>query len=146
MRAQSLLNAWSQQQNITPTFSYVFPEPFGPQRFHGVVREEEGYRSVVVHTFSGRIEDKHRIQISNDNPTALAIRQTPTGQKFDWFFKAPVWRPLATNSREAGEQPAAIWYVYDLRFESEVLNRGNPFVYRFDVAANRIEYVGATRR
>lgn len=107
---------------LRPDFRYVFPEPLGPHRWKGVIREGNRYHLYLIHSVSRRIEKEDELDTQRGDPRVEAVRPTPLAQKIEWFFKAPVWRV---------ENGGSDVRVYDLRFRSLVLKRELPFVFRF---------------
>ncbi len=121
--AQNTLMAEASQVGINPDFQYVFPEPLGPHRWKGVIREGNQYHLYLVHLFSGKAERIDRVISDRGHVRVEAVRKTDLAQKIEWFFKAPVWRV----DEEASEVS-----VYDIRFRSLLIKRDVPFVYSFD--------------
>lgn len=104
------------------SFSYVFPEPFGPHRFRGVARSGNTWRVFLVRPFAGTVTLHDTIVSDEDDPRVRAARQTPRAQRLATFFKAPVWR-VKDGAPE----------VFDLRFRTIVLSREPvPFTIRFE--------------
>lgn len=129
-QAISILKTEITRSGGQPDFFYVFPEPFGPHRWKGVLQENDTYRVFLIHPLLDQIHLKKEIQTNESNPLIKKIRSTPLAQKIDWFFKAPVWT-LEMNREgflESGEAKAS---VYDIRFESLLIKRNIPFVYEF---------------
>jgi membrane-bound metal-dependent hydrolase YbcI (DUF457 family) len=129
--AQHALAAESQRLHAHPDFAYVFPEPLGPQRWKGVLREKNLYRLYLIHSLTGRIEPINEVRTQIDDPNVERVRDTVLARRLEWFFKAPVWKVMngPKNHRVAVS-------VYDLRFRSVVIHRGTPFVYFFIVPKN----------
>lgn len=101
-------------------FTYVFPEPFGPQRFRGVAREGDAWRIYLVRPFGGRIELVETLATDTSSEVVRAARQTPRARRLEAFFKAPVWRADGDTAE-----------VYDLRFRPVTLAlRPIPFTIR----------------
>jgi hypothetical protein len=136
-RSQKILQARIKKENLTPSFSYVFPEALGPHRFRGVVKIGDQYRMWLLHVFSGKTELVGVYQTQAEEPAARAARQSDMGKKIEWFFKAPVW--MCASGNPAAE---SIWNVSDLRFHSVVLGRRIPFVYQFSVSKEGVHYLG----
>ncbi|HEV8337718.1 MAG TPA: metal-dependent hydrolase [Candidatus Polarisedimenticolia bacterium] len=110
-------------------FLYVFPEPLGPHRWRGVIRKGNLYDVYLVHSFTGRLEKKERLETHPESPEAARARQTPLGHRLERFFKAPVWETRRSYPEGA---PARVT-AYDLRFRSLVLNRRSIFPFCFQV-------------
>lgn len=110
-----------------PAFSYVFPEPFGPHRWHGVTRDDRQYRVYLIHSLTGACEKKDEILTQTGDPAVEQARLSPFGRKLEWFFKAPVW---TVDARTAdGVEVSA----YDLRFRSLMLPGRGHFKFRMRV-------------
>jgi inner membrane protein len=143
MMAERALSAEAGRLEIRPDFSYVFPEPFGPQRWHGVLREGNDYRIFLIRSLSGRISQKDEIRTRIDDPSVAEVRKTPLARRLEWFFKAPVWLVEGGSGEGGRTEPNPVEVsVYDLRFKSLVIDRGIPFVFRFRVETDgRVERV-----
>ena len=128
MLAQQALASESIELGIEPEFHYVFPEPLGPHRWRGVIREKEQYWIFLIHTLSGQIELKRSLETAVGNHHVEAARKTDLARGLEWFFKAPVW----TIKENFSPSPFEVG-IYDLRFMSLVIQRDLPFVYRFHV-------------
>src|SRR5262249_17446850 len=102
-----------------PSFSYLFPEPLGPHRWRGVLRQEDRYRLYLVDSLSGRADLKMEIRTEENEPRIHDARKSEWGRRLEAFFKPPVW--------QARDGAAA---VYDLRFASLVLPREPVFTFR----------------
>lgn len=100
-------------------FQYVFPEPFGPWRFRGVIRERDTYYVYLIKPLMGSVEYRKQYQTDESNPELASLTQSENGKKYQWFFKAPIWKSV--------DQQQAI--VSDLRFKSLLLERENAFTY-----------------
>ncbi len=124
--AARMLAAETQARGGRPEFTYVFPEPFGPHRWRGVARQGGVYDLYLLHLPSGRIEPRGRIPTATGDPAVERVRGTRRGRRLEKFFKAPVWR---AEGDDAGVRVS----VYDLRFDSLVLQREPVFVFRFRV-------------
>lgn len=122
----------------------IFPEPLGPHRFRGVVKQPGGFYSVyLIRVWSGRVELHRRWESHEDDPVARRVRATETGRLVEWFYKAPVWTvEPAQNISAAGSPGMWICSVIDLRFQSLVINRDTPFRYRFRVSDGSVEPLG----
>ncbi len=95
-------------------FSYVFPEPLGPHRWRGVLRQDGEYRVYLLHSLTGRAQLAETVRTDAGDPRVAAARATPIGRRLERFFKAPIWRiHPASASRTVT--------AYDLRFVSLVL-------------------------
>jgi membrane-bound metal-dependent hydrolase YbcI (DUF457 family) len=134
-----------------PDFAYVFPEPLGPHRWRGVLREADLYSIYLVRPLTGEVELKETVRTEIADPRVEEIRQSAYGRRLEAFFKAPVWRiePPADDRTEtspaADAAPPTSHMVvalevdaskpsvgaYDLRFLSLVLARRHVFEYTF---------------
>jgi membrane-bound metal-dependent hydrolase YbcI (DUF457 family) len=152
-RAQAgrILERMAALEGIRPQFSYVFPEALGPHRFRGVLKEESQYKLYLIPWLSGEAELIGEFATDENDPLVQQARASKTGERLEWFFKAPVWRriedspganPHPTGEREQDFVPEGICKVFDLRFQSVVFNRGNPFVFRFRVEDGEVEPLG----
>lgn len=139
-RSARVLAHYADDANVHPSFSYVFPEAFGPQRFRGVIREGNVYTVFQIDSLRGRLAEFGRVETHDGSPDVEKILRTNDGRVFNWFAKAPVWTPVPGGP--AGGQR---WGVQDLRFGSTVLGRGNPFVFGFDVIGEDVRYLGRIR-
>jgi membrane-bound metal-dependent hydrolase YbcI (DUF457 family) len=108
-------------------FTYVFPEPLGPQRWRGVIREGDRYQVSLIHPFSGKVEPAGEVKTSAEDPRVMAVRRSAAGRRVEEFFKAPVWQVS-----EAGD--ATRVSAWDLRFRPIVLKRDAVFVFSFQVS------------
>jgi membrane-bound metal-dependent hydrolase YbcI (DUF457 family) len=115
----SLNLARAESKTKAPIF--IYPEPFGPQRFRAVVQRPEIYDHYLVLPFREKIELLQKIEPEQRRPLVEATRHTEAAQRLDWFFSTPVWR-------ESPDHEAAV--VYGLEFRSAVLQRGSPFTFR----------------
>ena len=104
-----------------PPFSYVFPEPLGPQRWRGVVRHDDRYDLFLLRPLSGVVEPRGSVRTDLDDPLVREARATPFGRRLDQFFKAPVWQ--VRRDAAPGSQVVA----WDLRFKSLIVDRGPVF-------------------
>jgi len=129
--AQQALEAEAVRLHLHPDFSYVFPEPLGPQRWKGVLREQDLYRLYLIHSLWKRVELIDEVRTEIDDPVVKHVRATALAHRLEWFFKAAVWKV-----QNAPINDAATVIVYDLRFRSVVIDRGTPFVYRFLIGEN----------
>lgn len=135
-----LVQKWAQEKAMTTDFAYTFPEPFGPQRFRGVIKNDSTYEVLLVHPLSKKIDHLNTINSENSDPKALQIKTSEIGKKFEWFFKAPVW----TRDKENPE--GNVWNGTDLRFQSPVLKFRNPFVYQFQIDENGVQFLGLAKK
>jgi len=141
MIAKQTLASESAQFAARPDFSYVFPEPLGPHRWHGVVRIGDTYRIYLIHTLSSRIELVGQTQTAVGQPAVEQVRKTVLGRRLEWFFKAPVWTadPNTALTGSSANDPVVV-SVHDLRFRPVVISRGNIFTFRFRVFSDgRVE-------
>ena len=122
--AGEMLAAEIHRSNLRPDFSYVFPEPFGPHRWKGVVRENDRYHLYLVQVLKKKVEWKNTVPTQVAHPEVVRVRETALARRWEWFFKAPVWR-VHPNPETGGVS------VYDLRFRSLLLQRETPFEYFF---------------
>jgi inner membrane protein len=132
-----------------PEFLYVFPEPLGPHRWRGVVREDDVYEVFLLHALTGEIELKDRLISQVGDPNVARVRETSLSRRIEDFFKAPVWRVDSVGAAGDGGEEDAEVSVLDLRFRSAVLDRDPVFVFRFRLHADgRVERagLGAPRR
>lgn len=119
---------------VRPDFLYVFPEPFGPHRWRGVLRAGDIYRVYLMRPFSGTAQAVGENETMPENPRVRLVRETPLGRRLDWFFKAPVWSVKGS--------PDGTWEVsaHDLRFKSLLMDMGTherpPFAFKFLVEPN----------
>ncbi len=125
-RATRLLDWEAKTSGLESEFSYVFPEPFGPHRWKGVLRTGSVYHLYLIHSVSGKIEPRGEEETAS-GPEVEAARKTALALRLERFFKAPVW----SARKEAGG--SAEVSVRDLRFQSLLLSRGHPFEFRFRV-------------
>jgi len=126
-KAIGILEAEAESLKRKPDFTYVFPEPFGPHRWKGVLREGNTYWIYLIHSLTGRIELKQSLETAEEEPIVEVARTVPLIQRIEWFFKAPVWS-VEENSEDG---PTEI-KTYDLRFKPLLIKRrAIPFVYRF---------------
>jgi inner membrane protein len=136
-RATGLLATKSEQLEVQPTFSYVFPEPLGAHRWRGVLREKDKYHIYLIHPFSNRLEFKKEVQTSEENPLVKQARNTSLAGKIEWFFKAPVWKLRNYSAGEETNTKNAVEVsVFDLRFMSLIMERKIPFIFHFPVRKN----------
>lgn len=119
LRRQAVTLLAQAQQGPPADFSYVFPEPFGPHRWRGVIRQGREYRLFLIHNFTGKIERRGVVETQNDEPAVLKARSGTLGRRLEAFFKAPVWQVRPEGGVRA----------FDLRFRSLLLNREGSFEY-----------------
>jgi inner membrane protein len=136
-RSEMAMNGFAVEAGMKPTFSYVFPEALGPQRFRGVLREGDTWRIYRIDSIPGTLVDFAQVKTQDGDPDVKKILETKEGRWIAWFAKAPVWKPVE-GAPEGGRR----WSVRDLRFGSTVINRGNPFVYGFDVVGDSVTFLG----
>lgn len=123
---------------LVPTLSYVFPEPFGPLNFRGVVRQDDIYRVYRINAVTRRITKFDELRTQDHLPAARRILDTDMGRTMAWFAKAPVIRRVP--SPDAGPE---LWEIFDLRFGSTILRAVDPpFRYGFAVDGDRVEFLG----
>ncbi len=115
----SITLARAQSNSTAPI--YIYPEPFGPQRFRAVVQQPEIYEHYLAYPFHRKIELLAKIIPEEKTPIVEAARKTEAAARFDAFFLTPVWR-------ESSDHQAAI--VYGLEFRSALMPRGVPFTFR----------------
>jgi inner membrane protein len=131
------LHRYEIQAGLNPRFSYVFPEPFGPERFRGVVRQDDIYRVYQIHPFTLGVSKFDELRTQDGQPSAKRILDSDFGRKLAWFAKAPVLRQTAITPAGAER-----WAFFDLRFGSTVLKRRNFFSYGFEVTPDAVTPVG----
>jgi membrane-bound metal-dependent hydrolase YbcI (DUF457 family) len=100
---------------------FLYPEPFGPKRFRGVIREDGDYAVYEIRPFQKRIELLERLRADDKSPVVEAARRTRAGRRLEWFFSTAVWR-LAPDGKAA--------IVYGLGFHTRALKGRGPFVFR----------------
>lgn len=96
-----------------PDFLYVFPEPLGPHRWLGVTRAGDRCRVHLIDLVRGTVTLRRETTTRVADPRVARARATQVGRRIEAFFKAPVWEV----------EPGGVVRVYDLRFESLVLDR-----------------------
>ncbi len=127
-RAQAEVLLQKQTASAKPDFSYVFPEPLGPQRWRGVARYGDEYRLYRINAITGRVDLAALAKTDLHDSSVIAVeRASPLAHRLDAFFKAPVWQ--ASPAPEGGADVR----VYDLRFRTLWLDRGRPFTFAFHV-------------
>ncbi|GAB4287784.1 MAG: hypothetical protein Kow0092_40580 [Deferrisomatales bacterium] len=136
-RAVGLLTRTAAAQEIAaPEYSYVFPEPWGPRWFRGVLRYGDTYRLFLLDAATGRVEERGRVRTLAGTAPVERVRRTAQARRLEWFFAAPVWTAAPAPGNPAAE---AVYEVYDLRFHSLLLGwRRRPFTYRFAVVDGRV--------
>jgi inner membrane protein len=117
--SQSLIASAANKDSISHTFAYVFPEPFGPWRFRGVLRAGDEYKVYLIKPLRGSVEYKKSFFTEESEASVANLRDSESGRKYSWFFKAPVWK-------KKSEVEAV---VSDLRFKYLLLDREGPFTY-----------------
>ena len=125
-RAQGMLAREAASLTPSPGFSYVFPEPLGPQRWRGVLRRGDTYRLYLIRPLAGVLDSAGEVKTWEDDPAVRAVRASGPGIRLQRFFKAPVWRVAAGKSTTRVS-------ARDLRFSSLVLRRDPVFVFSFEV-------------
>lgn len=126
-QASHLLAQIIEQEQLTPDFSYVFPEALGSHRFRGVVRQETEYRMYLINVPRQSLSLVRTYETELHDPNVQLARQSQRGQMFEWFFKAPVWRVVGLADSETGPEAE----VFDLRFVSTVVRTDElPFLAR----------------
>ncbi len=135
MMAQAVLAAETDRLGLHPEFVYVFPEVLGPHRWRGVIREGGTYRVYQIFSLSGKVALKWEGETRNTDPRVDRVRTTELAKRLEWFFKAPVWEVVGTEEGSGGN-PWTEVRVHDLRFRSLVIDRGDPFTFRFRVDAD----------
>ncbi len=134
VRGTEILAQEMARSGRSPEFLYLFPEPLGPQRWRGVVREGNRYDLYLVRPFSGRAERVDRVETRPEDPRVARARGTELGRRLDAFFKAPVWQVRSDPSGEpSGREESVEVTAADLRFRSLVLDRPPIFSYCFRV-------------
>lgn len=108
------------REGLATDFSYVFPEPFGPNRWRGVARSGSEYRLYLIDALESTIEARESVYTQPDDPATVRARASPVGRRLEGFFKAPVWRV----------EPGGGVVAYDLRFRPLLLERAGSFEYR----------------
>lgn len=137
------LEASAAARGVTPSFSYVFPEPLGPHRWRGVLREGNLYHLYRIHEPGGRADPAGEVGSSDGDTRVEEAKASPVGRDLAAFFKAPVWR-VTEESAPAGASrgdPGALVAAYDLRFRTLVLDRKAVFEYVFRVGAGGVNVV-----
>jgi membrane-bound metal-dependent hydrolase YbcI (DUF457 family) len=119
-----------------PDFAYVFPEPLGPHRWRGVLREGDTYRLYLIHSLTGVIEARGEVKTRSHDPAVKQVRETPLARRLEWFFKAPVWEVGDASGTDRSRTVS----VTDLRFTTLVIDGAPSFIYRFRIEdSGRIE-------
>jgi inner membrane protein len=137
------LAAAAAAHGITPSFACVFPEPLGPHRWRGVVREGDLYHLYLLHEPSGRADPAGKVRSFDGDARVEAAKTSPVGQQLGTFFKAPVWQVKEGGGPAGGARgdPGALVAAYDLRFRTLVLDRKAVFEYVFRVGAGGVDVV-----
>jgi membrane-bound metal-dependent hydrolase YbcI (DUF457 family) len=136
LRADQVLQGEAARLTPSPTFSYLFPEPLGPHRWRGVLRQGEVYRVYLVDSLSGRAELKRWIPTAIEDPKVQRIARSGWGRRLQTFFKAPVWSDASASAGKGLESGDREISAYDLRFLTLVLGREPVFVFRFRIAGS----------
>ncbi len=122
--AQRSLSQVASTYSPPPAFSYVFPEPLGPHRWRGVLREKGSWSVYLANSITGRAGLADIILTSDGDPRVEAARRTEKGRRLERFFKAPVWQVEPDGSVKA----------WDLRFMTLIARREPVFVFEFPTA------------
>jgi len=125
------LEAAAAARGITASFTYVFPEPLGPHRWRGILREGDLYHLYMLHEPAGRADPAGEVRTFDSDGRVEEAKRSPVGRSLEAFFKAPVW-----TVRDDGTVAA-----YDLRFRTLVLDRKAVFEYVFRVGADGDEVI-----
>lgn len=134
-----VLNRTAAAAGVQADFSYIFPEPFGPQRFRGVWRSGADYRVYQIVPARGVATFKGEYSTEENDPRLRDLRSTERVRRIERFFKAPVWKVIPGAST-AGGFNSARYDLFDLRFSSTVLERNPPpFVFRFSSGSGPLE-------
>lgn len=115
-RAETLV-----RRQVAPEVLRVFPEPFGPPRYRAVVRSGNEWRVYLCNAVRGTVELRGVVPTQDAHPRVVDLRATPLGRRLEWFMAAPVWTVF----------PDGRVQVYDLRFNSVVVERHGIFVVEF---------------
>lgn len=117
-RARGLVLGEAAGAKIPARALRVFPEPAGPHRFRAAVRVRNEWRVYLCRVLPGRCERAGTFPTDDAEPRVAEVRASPHGKAVEWFMAAPVWTLRPDGSVE----------VYDLRFQTLVVSRPNPFV------------------
>jgi len=120
-RSESIVREYLALRGIRAERLELFPEPLGPDRFRAAALHGSDWEIVLCRVLSGRCEPLGERRTDRSAPRVREVRESPRGRALEWFMAAPVWTLESDGSVS----------VQDLRFESAVLPRGNPFVVRF---------------
>lgn len=120
-RAESLIEGELARQGVRADAVRVFPEPFGPLRFRAAVRTGEEWRVFLCRIASGSCEPVSTLPSDLRAPRVAEVRASPRGRDLDWFMSAPAWTLRPDGAVE----------VRDLRFDTVLVGRRNPFVVVF---------------
>ncbi len=104
---------------------YVFPEPFGPHRWRGVIRIGDTWTVHLIEPLAGRIEMRDEARSHPDDPVVRAARASDLGRRLEKFFKAPIWETRVAS--------APVACVHDLRFRPLSMVRHAVFAYCLEV-------------
>lgn len=124
-RSLTILQQHAEKSGLNYSFSYVFPEPFGPWRFRGVLRTGDEYHVYLVTPLSSALKFSRTYLTDESDPEIAKLVDSETGETYKWFFKAPVWEKTAAG--------AAL--VSDIRFKTLLVERDAPFTYRVEEGA-----------
>jgi inner membrane protein len=123
------LAAYVNREGIDADFSYVVPEPFGPHRWSGLVRSENYYQILLIHSLTGEVDHRAEVESMLDDARVRKVRSSPMGEQVEQFFRAPVW-----------EADGNTILAYDLRFSYQILkNDWDPFRFRFELNGDRVD-------
>lgn len=120
-RCESLVSRDLEARGIQAEAIRVFPEPFGPTVFRAATLEGSEWNLYRCRILSGRCEPMGSVRTDRLAPRVSEVRSSPKGRDLEWFMAAPVWKLRPDGSVQ----------VQDLRFDSFVLARRNPFVVVF---------------
>lgn len=95
VRAEGILAREAETLRPRPEFSYVFPEPLGPQHWRGVLRQDGTYRIYLVDPIKGRAELRREVSTAGDSPAVRRVRGSPWGRRLENFFKAAIGTTFA---------------------------------------------------
>ncbi|MDZ4786769.1 MAG: metal-dependent hydrolase [bacterium] len=118
-RSMHLLEQHGLNNSAEYSFHYVFPEPFSPWHFRGVLRDADEYHVHLIKPLSGLVTYVKTYKTDEHDPEVAKLIDSANGKRYQWFFKAPVWE----------KQSSEMAIVSDLRFKSLLLNREAPFTY-----------------
>lgn len=127
LRAEAIVSRELARRGARVDAVRIFPEPFGPLRFRAAVREGNAWTLYLCRVPAGQAESVLTAPTHLGRPPVEAARASEDGRKLEWFMAAPVWTLLPDGSVE----------VYDLRFRTVAVARGNPFVAVFPPGETR---------